>query len=158
LNEKSACVRGTYILQPLGCQIYKEENSEICLSCGEEIETLEHLVLECSAWDRIINPTLEEIKTVLHEDSSIRWDDLSPELKMQIIMDIANIQKTLNIKNDSVNLIEYQARRLLYLIHGARYRLIVKKNQQILVKELQQCLGLRRGRRSNHIISYYKYI
>ena len=84
MNEKSACVRGTYILQPLGCQIYKEENSEICLSCGEEIETLEHLVLECSAWDRIINPTLEEIKTVLHEDSSIRWDDLSPELKMKI--------------------------------------------------------------------------
>jgi hypothetical protein len=63
LNEKSACVTGTYILQPLGCQIYKEENSEICLSCGEEIETLEHLVLECSAWDCIINPTLEEIKT-----------------------------------------------------------------------------------------------
>jgi hypothetical protein len=50
--------------------------------------------------DYIRNPTLEEIKTVLHEDSTFRWDDLSPELKMQIIMDIAKIQKTLNIKND----------------------------------------------------------
>ena len=41
--------------------------------------------------DYIRNPTLEEIKTVLHEDSTFRWDDLSPELKMQIIMDIAKI-------------------------------------------------------------------
>ena len=46
-------------------------------------------------------------------------------------MDITNIQKTPNIKNDSVNLIEYQTRRLLYLIHGARYRLIVKKTVEI---------------------------
>ena len=53
-----------------------------------------------SAWDYIRNPTLEEIKTVLHEDSSFRWDDLSPELKMQISKDITKIQKTLNIKND----------------------------------------------------------
>jgi len=127
---KIKMLTGTYILQPLRCRIYKEENSEICLSCGEEIETLEHLVLECSAWDYIRNPTLEEIKTVLYEDSSLRWDDLSPELKMQIIMDITNIQKTLNIKNESVNPIEYQTRRLLYLIHGARYRLIVKKQQK----------------------------
>jgi hypothetical protein len=51
----------------------------------------------------------------LHEDSSFRWDDLSPELKMQIIMDITKIQKTLSIKNDSVNLIEYQARCLVYI-------------------------------------------
>jgi hypothetical protein len=88
-------------------------------------------VLECSVWDYIRNSTLEEIKTVLHEDSSLRWDDLSPELKIQIVMDIANIQKTLNIKNDSVNLIGYQARRLLYLIHGTQYRLIVKKTAEI---------------------------
>ena len=121
---------GTYILQPLRCRIYKEENSEICLSCREEIETLEHLVLECSAWDYIRNPIIEEIKTVLNEDSSLRWDDFSLEFKMQIIMDITNIQKTLNIKKESVNPIEYQTRRLLYLIHGARYRLIVKKQQK----------------------------
>jgi hypothetical protein len=37
--------------------------------------------------DYIRNPTLEEIKTVLYEDSTF----MSPELKMQIIMDIANI-------------------------------------------------------------------
>ena len=127
---KIKILTGTYILQPLRCRIYKEENSEICLSCGEEIEMLEHLVLECSAWDYIRNPALEEIKTVLHEDSSFRWDDLSPELKMQIIMDTAKIQKTLSIKNDSVNLIEYQARCLVYLIHRARYRLIVKTQQK----------------------------
>ena len=61
---KIKLLTGTYILQPLRCRIYKEENSEICLSCGEEIEMLEHLVLECSAWDYIRNPALEEITTV----------------------------------------------------------------------------------------------
>ena len=62
-------------------------------------------------------------------------------------MDITKIQKTLNIKNDSVNLIEYQARCLVYLIHGARYRLIVKKTAEIGE-------GITTGGQSNHV-SYH---
>ena len=59
----------------------------------------------------------------------------------------------------TVNLIEYQARRLLFLIHGARYMFIVKKTAEI-GEGITIVFGVMKGGgvRSNHIISYYKYL
>ena len=109
--------------------------------------------------DNIRNPTLEEIKTVLHEDSTFRWDDLSPELKMQIIMDIAKIQKTLNIKNDcEPNWVPSKTFALLNTWSAVH---VYSKKKPVEIGEgITIVFGVMKGGevRSNHIVSYYKYI
>ena len=60
----------------------------------------------------------------------------------------------------TVNLIEYQARRLLFLIHGAPVQVYSKKNPAEIGEGITIVFGVMKGGgvRSNHIVSYYKYL
>ena len=90
----------------------------------EVVDTLEHLIMECEFLDYIRIPIIGKIKHIIKADSLLSWDDLSSQTRIQIIMDITKIRKEMKITKETLGCIEYESRRLLYLIHIARFKLM----------------------------------
>ncbi|CAC5386525.1 unnamed protein product [Mytilus coruscus] len=116
----------TYALQPLRYKIYKEGNQEICNACSQKEETVEHLLIECKAWDNIRRPVINDIESLLTNHSNTEWESLSEGFKIQILMDITMVQRQLRLNSEEVSKIEHQARRLIFLIHSARCKLLLQ--------------------------------
>ena len=124
---KLKMLTGTYLLQHMRSKIYAKETGDLCMACEEESETLEHLILECEAYEHIKTPILEKIKHIIFYACSVTWDDLTPQVHIQLIMDITKIHKELKIPKQALECIEFETRRLLYLIHGARGKILLNK-------------------------------
>ena len=92
---KLKLLTGTYSLQPLRYKIYKEGNQEICNAYSQEVETVEHLLIKCKAWDNIRRPVIKEIENILTNNSKIEWESLNEGTKIQILMDITMVQRQL---------------------------------------------------------------
>ncbi|CAC5423170.1 unnamed protein product [Mytilus coruscus] len=120
---KLKLLTGTYALQPLRYKIYKKGNQEICNACSQKEETVEHLLIECKAWDNIRRPVINDIASLLTNHSNIEWESLSEGIKIQILMDITMVQRQLRLNSEEVLKIEHQARPLIFLIHSARCKL-----------------------------------
>ncbi|CAG2225018.1 unnamed protein product [Mytilus edulis] len=123
---KIKLLTGTYILQPLRYKIYKEGTEDHCIACECKEETLEHLLIECEAWNYLRDPILQTIKNLLTTNGNVRVEDLTCEMTIQVLMDITKIQKIYRITSDLISQIEFQSRRLVFLIHNARYQLVMK--------------------------------
>ncbi|CAG2250967.1 unnamed protein product [Mytilus edulis] len=123
---KLKLLTGTYSLQPLRYKIYKEGNQEICNACSHEVETVEHLLVKCKAWDNIRRPVIKEIENILTSNSKIEWESLNEGTKIQILMDITMVQRQLSLNSEEVSKIEHQAKRLIFLIHSARCKLLLQ--------------------------------
>ncbi|CAG2228054.1 unnamed protein product [Mytilus edulis] len=111
---------------PLRYKIYKEGNQEICNACSQEVETVEHLLIKCKAWDNIRRPVIKEIENILTSNSKIEWESLNEGTKIQILMDITMVQRQLRLNSEEVSKIEHQAKRLIFLIHSARCKLLLQ--------------------------------
>ncbi|CAG2221649.1 unnamed protein product [Mytilus edulis] len=90
---KIKLLTGTYILQPLRYKIYKEGTEDHCIACECKEETLEHLLIECEAWNYLRDPILQTIKNLLTTNGNVRVEDLTCEMTIQVLMDITKIQK-----------------------------------------------------------------
>ena len=123
---KIKLLTGTYILQPLRYKIYKEGTEDHCIACECKEETLEHLLIECESWNYLRDPILQTIKNLLTTNGNVRVEDLTCEMTIQVLMDITKIQKIHRVTSDLMSQIELQSRRLVFLIHNARYQLVMK--------------------------------
>ncbi|CAC5417513.1 unnamed protein product [Mytilus coruscus] len=126
IPTKLKFLTGTYALQPLRYKIYQEGNQEICNACSQKEETVEHLLIECKAWDNIRRPVINDIESLLTNHSNVEWESLSDGFKIQILMDITMVQRQLGLNSEEVSKIEHQARRLVFLIHSARCKLLLQ--------------------------------
>ncbi|CAC5398819.1 unnamed protein product [Mytilus coruscus] len=90
---KIKLLTGTYILQPLRYKIYKEGTEDHCIACDCKEETLEHLLIECEAWNYLRDPILQTIKNLLTANGGVREEDLTCEMTIQVLIDITKIQK-----------------------------------------------------------------
>ncbi|CAG2254375.1 unnamed protein product [Mytilus edulis] len=111
---KIKLLTGTYILQPLRYKIYKEGTEDHCIACECKEETLEHLLIECEAWNYLRDPILQTIKNLLTTNGNVRVEDLTCEMTIQVLMDITKIQKIYRITSDLISQIEFQSRRLVF--------------------------------------------
>ncbi|CAG2246202.1 unnamed protein product [Mytilus edulis] len=123
---KIKLLTGTYILQPLRYKIYKEGTEDHCIACECKEETLEHLLIECEAWNCSARSNITNTKYLLTTNGNVRVEDLTCEMTIQVLMDITKIQKIYRITSDLISQIEFQSRRLVFLIHNARYQLVMK--------------------------------
>ncbi|CAC5370683.1 unnamed protein product [Mytilus coruscus] len=98
---------GTYILQPLRYKIYKEGTEDHCIACDCKEETLEHLLIECEAWNYLRDPILQTIKNLLTTNGDVREEDLTCEMTIQVLMDITKIQKIYRVTSDLMSQIEF---------------------------------------------------
>ncbi|CAC5398746.1 unnamed protein product [Mytilus coruscus] len=119
-------VKSAFDVVPLRYKIYKEGNQEICNACSQKEETVEHLLIECKAWDNIRRPVINDIESLLTNHSNIEWESLSEGIQIQILMDITMVQRQLRLNSEEVSKIEHQARRLIFLIHSARCKLLLQ--------------------------------
>ncbi|CAG2256662.1 unnamed protein product [Mytilus edulis] len=69
---KIKLLTGTYILQPLRYKIYKEGTEDHCIACECKEETLEHLLIECEAWNYLRDPILQTIKNLLTTNGNVQ--------------------------------------------------------------------------------------
>ncbi|CAC5404562.1 unnamed protein product [Mytilus coruscus] len=97
---KIKLLTGTYILQPLRYKIYKEGTEDHCIACDCKEETLEHLLIQCKAWNYMRDPILQTIKNLLTANGDVREEDLTCEMTIQVLMDITKIQKINRITSD----------------------------------------------------------
>ncbi|CAG2215072.1 unnamed protein product [Mytilus edulis] len=97
---KIKLLTGTYILQPLRYKIYKEGTEDHCIACDCKEETLEHLLIECEAWNYLRDPILQTIKNLLTTNGNVREEDLTCEMTIQVLMDITKIQKIYRVTSD----------------------------------------------------------
>ncbi|CAG2203494.1 unnamed protein product [Mytilus edulis] len=125
VSTKIKLLTGTYILQPLRYKTYKEGTEDHCIACDYK-ETLEHLLIECEAWNYLRDPILQTIKNLLTTNGNVREKDLTCEMTIQVLMDITKIRKIYRVTSDLMSKIEFQSKRLVFLIHNARYQLVMK--------------------------------
>ncbi|CAG2212967.1 unnamed protein product [Mytilus edulis] len=105
---KIKLLTGTYILQPLRYKIYKEGTKDHCIACDCKEETLEHLLIECEAWNYLRDPILQTIKNLLTTNGNVRVEDLTCEMTIQVLMDITKIQKIYRITSDLISQIHVE--------------------------------------------------
>ena len=120
---------GTYLLQEHRAKFdHVNKNSE-CLLCKKYPETLEHFLLTCCTLEKIREPIVKKIidaaSIILGKQRSMISINL-----MQLIIDPYQIlsqqhsTKYLSISRDINKLVEPQCRKLVYLLHTERYRLL----------------------------------
>lgn len=129
---KLKMLTGTYILQPLRARIYRDVQSELCIACNKETETLEHILLHCTSLDYIRTQVLRDINITLMEKVSTNWCQLSTTSQMQLLLDITKLKRDMKMDLETTTTLEFHTRRLLFLLHSARSRHIeattAKKN------------------------------
>ena len=102
--------------------------SSICCLCNEQDETVEHFILQCKVLEPIRQSAISEISSICLEQYGESFYDLSVRDQIQFVLDSSKIheERYSNIATDHLKDIEYQSRRLCYLLHCARQRLLNK--------------------------------
>ena len=67
-----------------------------------------------------------ELATVCQDELNLNLYVLSPETQLQIILDVSKVYETLTteINRDSILKFEYLGRKLCFMLHSARQRIL----------------------------------
>ena len=128
LSVKLKLVTGTYILQEKRSRFHSLNQSSMCCLCNEQDETVEHFILQCKVLEPIRQSAISEISSICLEQYGESFYDFSVRDQILFVLDSSKIheERYANIATDHLKDIEYQSRRLCYLLHGARQRLLNK--------------------------------
>lgn len=121
---KLKIITGSYILQTNRAKFNGNEISSTCLLCGTDAETVEHFILICPVLDDVRNPVLNQLIKELSEIVHTEWSNLTAVQRVQIIIDSSVLLGAGRIRLKDLAGIEYQSRRLLYVLHTHRFRLL----------------------------------
>ena len=127
IPTKLRLMTGTYILQPMRHRIFREGPETACAACGESEETATHLLLECEAWHISRQSALNQIRQLWDKQSQIKWDDIDSITRTKILIDITVFKNDHQLSDDNIDSIEYHIRRLIFNVHQARNKVILKK-------------------------------
>ena len=126
LSVKLKLVTDTYtcILQEKRSRFQGSNQSALCCLCNEESETVEHFILQCKILEPIRQSAISEINSICLERYSESFYGLPVRAQLQFILDASKIheERYASLATDHLNDIEYQSRRLCYLLHGVRQR------------------------------------
>jgi hypothetical protein len=116
---------GTYVLQSNRANINKYK---VDPTCGQDVEDIEHFVLNCCLLENARKPILAEITKELYNICKINLSQLMKNYQLRIIINCSILCQRNNITHKKFNIVElevleFHCRRLLYMLHSTRYRL-----------------------------------
>lgn len=130
LATKLKLVTDTYILQVKSSRFRcTSSESAQCLLCGDAEETVTHFILTCSVLESIPQSGIEKTDSICTKCHGISFQSLTLRCKLQLILDsnIAHEEYFKNSNFDHLSELEYESRRLCYLLHGARQRVLMNR-------------------------------
>lgn len=120
LAVKLKLVTGTYILQSNRAKFNEAEVNPTCLMCGNEAETTQHFLIDCTTLQNKRQPMISNIGSIYHEITHTNFDTISKKEQVKVILDPSFINN--NCKTSSkIQELEFQNRRLCYLLHCTRH-------------------------------------
>jgi hypothetical protein len=122
LTVKTKLVTGTYSLQSNRAAFNKLEVDPTCLLCKTSPETLEHFLLYCEKLENIRVPILQDISDAC--GAHIDFSMLSPEEKVNLILDVFSTVNTLRKDTLYLTEIDRHTRRLCFALHYERHSFI----------------------------------
>lgn len=117
---KAKLITGTYILQVNRVAFNQNEISPTCLLCGEDDETVEHFILQCSALADVRQSLLQQVRDTYH---NLFHEQLGPESLLQFILDSGMMFEDVPKKQKQCRIdIEKISRCLCQRLHAERYK------------------------------------
>ena len=120
---------GAYILQSNRANFNKNKGDPTCMICGLDAEDIEHFVLNCCLLENARKPIIAEITKELYNICKTNLLQLMKHDQLRIIMNCSILCQRNNIAHKKINVIglevlEFHCRRLIYMLHSTRYRLL----------------------------------
>ena len=118
-----------YVLQSNRGNFNKNKVDPTCMICGLDAEDIEHFVLNCWLLENARKPIIAEITKELYNICKTNLSQLMKNDQLRIIMNCSILCQRNNITHKKIKIIELEVlechcRRLIYMLHSTRYRLL----------------------------------
>ena len=125
---KSKILTGTYILQTNRVKFNQNEVDPTCQLCKQDKETLHHFLITCTTLEECRKTIMIDIHNIISDLLSI-WPLTAKYSLIQLIVDSSVILEDcaangVNQLVENIDLLHYHSRRLVYMLHAARYSLL----------------------------------
>jgi hypothetical protein len=134
-------VSSAYVLQSNRGNFNKNKVDPTCMICGLDAEDIEHFVLNCWLLENARKPIIAEITKELYNICKTNLSQLMKNDQLRIIMNCSILCQRNNITHKKIKIIELEVlechcRRLIYMLHSTRYRLLENVDRETVVLNL----------------------
>ena len=125
---KSKISTGTYILQTNRVKVNQNEVDPTCQLCKQDKETLHHFLITCKALEDCRKTIMIDIHNII-SGLLFFWPLTAKYSLVQLVVDSSVILEDcaangVSQLGETIDLLHYHSRRLVYMLHAARYSLL----------------------------------